>query len=133
MTQEIHWLMYALLLTTFLSVPYVTNRIIMRGPQNALADPRGETGGALSPWAQRLVHAHANAVENLVIFAAAVLAVQVLGLSSPLTQAAAMVFFYARVAHVLAYVANVPIARTLAFTAGWMAQIAIVLHVLGWF
>jgi uncharacterized MAPEG superfamily protein len=132
MTQEIHWLMYTLLLTTLMSMPYVMNRIAVRGQQAALSDPRGESGGALSPWAQRLFNAHTNAVENLVIFAPAVLAVQALNLSSPVTQIAAMAYFFARVAHVATYVGNIPIARTLSYTVGWMAQIAIVVHVLGW-
>lgn len=73
MTYEIQWLMYTLLLTAFMSMPYVINRIAMRGAQAAMSDPRGDTGGTLSPWAQRLFHAHSNAVENLVVFAPAVL------------------------------------------------------------
>jgi uncharacterized MAPEG superfamily protein len=132
MTQELHWLMYTLLLTTFMSMPYVVNRIIMRGSQAALADPKGESSGSLSPWAQRASHAHANAVENLAVFAPAVLAVQALGLSSPLTQLAAAIYFFGRVGHVLFYVSHIPIARTMAYTIAWMAQIAIVAHVLGW-
>ncbi|MEQ1549600.1 MAG: MAPEG family protein [Chakrabartia sp.] len=132
MTQEITWLMYTLLLTTLMSMPYVVNRIVVRGQRAALYDPRGESEGSLSPWAQRLFNAHANAVENLAIFAPAVLAVQVLGLSSPLTQMAAAVYFFARVGHVAAYAVHIPIARTMAYTVAWMAQIAIVAHVLGW-
>jgi uncharacterized MAPEG superfamily protein len=132
MAQELTWLMYTLLLTTFLSMPYVMNRIAVRGQKAALEDPRGESGGSLSPWAQRLFNAHTNAIENLVIFAPAVLAVQALSLSSHLTQVAAVVYFFARVGHVAAYVVNIPIARTMAYTVAWMAQIAIVVHVLGW-
>lgn len=132
MTMETIWLMYTLLLTTLMSMPYVINRITVRGSQAALNDPRGDSNGALSPWAQRLFNAHINAVENLAIFAPAVLAVQVLGLSSPLTQAAASTYFFGRIAHLLFYVGNVPIARTLSYTVAWVAQIAIVAHVLGW-
>jgi uncharacterized MAPEG superfamily protein len=132
MTKELTWLMYTLLLTTLMSMPYVINRIVVRGSNAALNDPRGDSNGTLSPWAQRLFNAHANAIENLAIFAPAVLAVQVLGLSSSLTQIAAATYFFGRVAHLLCYVGNVPIARTLSYSAAWMAQIVIVLHILGW-
>lgn len=132
MTQEVKWLLYTLLLTAFMAMPYVVNRIVMRGPQAALSDPRGDSGGALSPWAQRLFNAHTNAVENLVIFAPAVFAVQVLNLSAPITQVAAMIYFFARVAHIACYVGNISVARTMSYTVGWVAQIAIVVHVLGW-
>lgn len=133
MTQELTWLMYTLLLTTFMSMPYVMNRIAVRGQKAALYDPKGESGGTLSPWAQRLSNAHANAIENLAVFAPAVLAVQALSLSTQVTQAAAAIYFFARLGHVVAYAANIPMARTMAHTVAWIAQIAIIVHVLGWF
>ena len=36
----------------------------------------------------------------------------------------------ARLAHYFVYAAGVPMARTLTFTAGWLAQIAIILAIL---
>src|SRR2546427_214275 len=61
-----------------------------------------------SPWARRLIKAHVNAVENLIVFAPLVLAVYAVGVTSALTAAACMVFFWARVVHVLAHTFAVP-------------------------
>ena len=78
-----------------------------------------------SSWARRLMKAHANAVENLVIFPALVLAAQAAGVSSGLTAAACVAYFWARVAHLAAYAFAVPWVRTLAFTAGFLSQACI--------
>ena len=97
-----------------------------------MSDPKGVSGGVASPWAIRLQHAHANAVENVLIFAAAVLALVLTDRSTPLTQIAAMVYFLARCGHILTYVAGIGPARTMMHTVAWIAQIFIILTVLGW-
>ena len=43
-----------------------------------------------------------------------------------------VVYFFARLIHFLVYAAGVPVVRTLAFTAGWLAQIAIIASILRW-
>ena len=78
-----------------------------------------------SPWARRLMKAHVNAVENLVVFAALVLAAHALGISNSVTAGACVVYFWARVVHPLAYTFAVPWVRTLAFTVGFFSQAAI--------
>jgi uncharacterized MAPEG superfamily protein len=45
---------------------------------------------------------------------------------------AVVVYFFARLIHFLVYLAGIPVARTLAFTAGWLAQIAILASILHW-
>jgi uncharacterized MAPEG superfamily protein len=132
MTTEIQWLLATLLLTTLLSVPYVANRIATRGSQGALSDPRGDSGGTMSAWAQRAFFAHENAVENVLIFGLAVLAAKTVGVSTPVTQIAAAVYFFARVAHYAFYIAGIGMARTMAHTVAWIAQILIILIVMGW-
>ena len=66
--------------------------------------------------------AHANAVENLVVFATLVLVAQLAGVSSELTAGAAVAYFWARLVHPIAYVLALPWIRTLAFTVGFAAQ-----------
>ena len=66
--------------------------------------------------------AHSNAVENLVIFAALVLAAHAAGISNSATATACVVYFWARVVHVLAYTFAIPWVRTLAFAVGFFAQ-----------
>ncbi len=47
------------------------------------------------------------------------------GLSSPVIAQAAVVYFWARVVHALAYLFAVPWVRTLAFAVGFLAQAAV--------
>ena len=101
-------------------VPYILDRLATRGLMNAVGYP--ENPKPQSPWAQRLMKAHANAVENLVVFAPLILLAQVLGVTSAAVATAAVVYFWARVVHALAYTFAVPWVRTLAFTVGFLAQ-----------
>jgi uncharacterized MAPEG superfamily protein len=119
-------LWYLVLVTTFtalLWIPYILDRVLVRGLLDAVGYP--ENPKPQSPWARRLMKAHDNAVENLVIFAALVLAAQLAGISNAAIATAAMVYFWARVVHAVAYAFGVPWVRTLAFTVGWICQAVI--------
>jgi uncharacterized MAPEG superfamily protein len=94
----------------------------------SMANPsRGDKPHA--PWATRLMFAHDNAVENLVIFATLVLILNAIDYSTTWTALAAAVFFWARVAHVIVYTAGLPVFRTAAFTVGFLAQVVLVLGI----
>ena len=71
--------------------------------------------------------AHANAVESFAPFAAVVLIAHVLGVSTPLTSGAAAVFFASRLAHAVVHISGFSMlrARTVIFTVGWGAFMAI--------
>jgi len=123
MKTELLYLTLTTVLTGLLWVPYILDRIASWGLVEAVgypADPKPQ-----SAWARRLMKAHANAVENLVIFAALVLVAQLAGVSNAATAAACVVFFWARVVHVLAYTFGIPWVRTLAFAVGFFAQATI--------
>jgi uncharacterized MAPEG superfamily protein len=115
-------------MTGLLWVPYILNRIVEQGAWTTLGIPRlsAEAG-----WAARLMRAHANAVENLAIFAPLVLAIQITGANTPATAAACAAYFGARLVHVLAYTLAVPVVRTLAFAAGFCCQLILVAALLG--
>ena len=132
MTTELYWLTLTTLMTALFWVPYILDRLAVRGVVPALSDTKPESGGPHSLWAQRAIKAHQNAVENLAIFAPAVLVAHVLGISTPATQTAVVVYFFARLVHFLVYTAGVPVVRTLAFAVGWGAQIIIIASVLRW-
>jgi uncharacterized MAPEG superfamily protein len=118
-------------MTALFWLPYVFNRMVALGLTGAIAGASPDTG-AHSPWAQRAMRAHTNAIENLAIFAPIVLTAHLLNISNSATRTAVVVYFFARLAHFVVYSAGVPAARTLAFTAGWCAQIAIIASILGW-
>ena len=120
MKTELLYLTYVTALTGLLWVPYVLDRVAVRGLMDAVGYP--ENPKPQSPWAQRLMKAHANAVENLVVFAALVLVAQAVGVTSAAVATAAVVYFWARVVHAVAYAFAVPWVRTLAFTVGFVCQ-----------
>ena len=120
MKTELLYLVLSAALTGLLWLPYILDRVAVRGLPSAVGYP--ENPPPQSPWAQRLMRAHANAVENLVVFSVLVLAAQDAGVSNAATATAAMAYFWARVVHVLAYTFVIPWVRTLAFTVGFLAQ-----------
>ncbi len=77
-----------------------------------------------------MMRAHANAVENLVVFAPLVLALQITGMNTTITASACMVYFFARLAHVILYTFGVPLLRTLAFVTGVACQMILGLTLL---
>jgi len=123
MKTELQYLVYVTVFTGLLWVAYILDRIATRGLVDAVGYP--ENPKPQSPWAQRLMKAHVNAVENLVVFAALVLAAVAAGVSTPVIASASVVYFWARVVHALAYTFGIPWVRTLAFTVGFLAQAAI--------
>jgi uncharacterized MAPEG superfamily protein len=128
MTRELFWLTLTVILTGVLWIPYSINRTQVRGLMGAMANPsRGDKPHA--PWATRLMFAHDNAVENLVIFASLVLILNALDYSTTWTALAAAVFFWARVAHVIVYALGIPVFRTAAFTVGFLADVVLVLGI----
>lgn len=120
MNTEILYLVCVTLLTALLWVPYVLDRFVVWGIADTVGYPANPK--PQSPWAQRLMAAHENAVENLVVFAALVLAAHAASVSNGATLFAAKLYFWARVVHALAYTFKVPWVRTLAFLGGWAAQ-----------
>ena len=123
MKAELLYLVYVTTLTAVIWMPYIVDRLIVRGIADAVGYP--ENPKPQSPWARRMMAAHANAVENLVVFAALVLAAQAAGVSNNVTVLACTVYFWARVVHLLAYTFKIPLVRTLAFAAGFGGQFAL--------
>jgi uncharacterized MAPEG superfamily protein len=74
--------------------------------------------------------AHANAVENLVVFATLVLVAHAAGISNSTTILAATLYFWARVVHLVAYTFAIPWVRTLGFAAGLVAQLLLAWQIL---
>lgn len=132
MTSELYWLTLTVLLTALLWVPYVLDRMAVRGIVPTVTDRGPEGSGPQSVWAKRAIRAHQNAIENLMIFAPAVLIAHELNISTPATRAAAVTYFFARLLHFAVYSAGVPLLRTLTFTVGWIAQLCILVSILGW-
>jgi len=68
MNTELMYLVAVTAFTGLMWVPYILDRIAVWGLADTVGYP--ETPKPQSPWARRMKSAHANAVENLVVFAA---------------------------------------------------------------
>jgi uncharacterized MAPEG superfamily protein len=128
LTPELFWLTLTVILTGLLWVPYILNRCMVRGLGSAMANP-APGSKPHAPWATRLMFAHDNAVENLVIFAPLVLILAQIDYSTKWTVWACAVYFWSRVAHLLVYTLGLPVFRTLAFTVGFLAQAVLALAI----
>jgi uncharacterized MAPEG superfamily protein len=76
-------------------------------------------------WAGRARRAHANMLENLLLFAIVVLVAHAAGRANATTALGAALFFWARLAYAIIYVAGVPWLRT----AAWAVALAGILAV----
>jgi uncharacterized MAPEG superfamily protein len=128
MSTELFWLTLTVAMTGLMWVPYILDRIMVRGLMGAMANPSPKDKPQ-SAWAERMTAAHVNAVENLVIFAVLVLTARALGIATAATAFACALYFWARLAHVVVYTLGIPVLRTLSFTAGFVAQVLLVLAI----
>jgi len=110
MSIELTMLVWAAVLTLIQAV------IGVQGALNQVGLPmlagNRENLPVITGWGGRAKRAHANMVENLVLFAVLVLAAQVAGKTNDMTALGAQIFFWARVAYAAVYVAGIPWFRT---------------------
>lgn len=128
MKTELFYLALVATFTALMWVPYVLNRFAVWGISDTVGYP--DNPKPLAPWAERLKRAHANAVENLVVFATLVLCADLLNIIGGAVATAAMLYFWSRVVHALAYTFKAPWLRTLGFTGGFVAQMWVALLIL---
>ena len=125
MTPELTSLTWVAALTAIMWIPYILNAVTVRGIVGYPEDPK-----PLAPWAQRMKAAHYNSVENLVVFATLVLVAHAAGISNATTVLVCQVYFWARVVHLAAYTLGIPWVRTLAFAAGWISCVALIIELI---
>ena len=130
LSPELYWLVLTTVMTGLFWIPYLLERINSHGLGNAVWDPLGTTDTD-APWARRMMRAHRNAVENLVIFAPLALTVHVTGSGTAATATACLVYFGARATHYVVYTLAVPVLRVVAFAVGVGAQMVLALNLLG--
>jgi uncharacterized MAPEG superfamily protein len=128
MTEEVTYLGWLTLITALLWIPYILNMIKVRGLLDAVGYP--EHPKPMAPWANRMKAAHYNMIENLVIFGLLVLILNDAGISNDTTVIASIIFFWARIVHVVAYTFAIPWVRTITFLIGFGCQIALALQLL---
>ena len=123
MTPDLTMLTWTAGITALMWPSYIVAHIINVGVLPALTYQAD--GTPLPAWAARAKKAHYNAIENLVPFAVLVIVAHLADAANEATAAAAVAFFWARLAHFVLYTAGVPFGRTIAFTIGWLALLRI--------
>ena len=126
----LQWLAAAALMTALFWVPYVLERMVALGVLGAMkpVDPEDELKQAI--WARRAKRAHYNGVENLAVFATLVLVASAMGKGDDHgILLASQVYFWARLVHFPAGAFGLTGVRTIAFLAGFGAQIAVGLSI----
>lgn len=117
MTVELTMLFWAVILT-FVQMLVAVQLTLMEVGLPTLAGNR--EGVAATGMAGRAKRAHANMLENLILFAALVLIVQAADLSSDMTVLGAQIFVFARLVYALIYIIGIPWLRT----ATWAVSVA---------
>ena len=121
MTTELEYLAWAAILTMFIRVTWMVDKVRVRGLAKVTRYPADSE--PLSSWGRRSWIAHEDAVQNLIIFAVLVIALHLAGHSNAMTQAAAAIYFWARLCHFLVYLFAIPRIKTVAFLAAFGAQL----------
>jgi len=129
LSHEIFWLCMVTLFTSVMWVPYIINRMAEMGIWPALYNPQPDIRPT-AQWAERMMRAHENAVENLVIFAPLVILTEITQLHSASSNFAVSLYFYARLIHFIAFTLAIPLIRVATFLAGFGAQLILGLNLL---
>jgi uncharacterized MAPEG superfamily protein len=128
MPLELQLLVWSIALAFILMMIAVSGAILqvglpkLAGNREGFADCTGLPG--------RAQRAQRNMLENLILFAALVLVAQAAGRLNAMTALGAQLFFWARVAHAVIYIAGVPWLRTAAWGVSVAGLVLIFLQVL---
>ena len=117
MKPELMLLVWAVVLTFVQMLIAVTGATLQVGLPTLAGNREG-----LAPctgWAGRAARAHHNMLENLVLFAALVLAAVLAGRTNGTTLLGAQLFFWARLVYAVVYLAGIPYLRT----ALWLVSV----------
>lgn len=123
MTPELTMLLWSVILTfTLIMVP--ATEALMKNGLKAQGGPRDDLPEAsvFNKRAKRLCN---NMFENMALFTPLVLIAHAAGVSTENTILGAQVFFYARVAHAVIYLAGWPMIRPLAWFIGVIGMVMI--------
>jgi uncharacterized MAPEG superfamily protein len=118
MKPELNLLVWAVVLTV------VQMLVAAQGAMNQVGFMRlvGNREGMpeITGWGGRAARAHRNMLENLVLFASLVLVAVVAGKTNDMTLLGAQIFFWARLAYAVIFVAGIIWVRT----AAWLVSMA---------
>ena len=130
LSPELFWLVLTLLMTSLFWIPYIINRMLELGILTALWDRFGVTD-TKKDWARRMMQAHTNAIENLILFAPLVILIQITATNTAATATACMIYFFTRLAHFIVFSFALPLLRVVTFLIGIGVQLFLAITLLG--
>ena len=119
MSIEMRYLLATIVLTALLRVPWLLNKVSVRGIRKISGYP--SESEPLAPWARRFWYAHEDALDNLVLFAPLILLLEATDLSSAVTRLAAAAYFWARLTHAVVYALAIPWLKMLAYITAFVS------------
>lgn len=128
MTPDLKFLVWSAVLTFLQSVVAVLGAIAAVGLPTLAGNREGL--GPIEGWAGRAARAHRNMLESLVLFAVLVIVAHLTQRANAQTALGAAVFFWARVAYAIVYVAGVPWLRTGVWAVGVVGLLIILAQLL---
>jgi uncharacterized MAPEG superfamily protein len=132
MTTELRWLIYTALLAGSLWIPFIVGVNTTNFPGKDQLFIRPPDHSTMPPWVHRSLRAHQNLLEQLLPFSIIVLIGAIAGVSTPVTVACAIIFFWLRVAHAVGMIcglARFPL-RPLLYFSGWIVMLVFAWQVL---
>ena len=132
MSTELRWLAYTALLAGSLWIPFIVGVNVTDFPGKDQLFSRPPDPSGMKAWVHRALRAHQNLLEQLLPFAVIVLIGAVTAVSTPITAACAVIFFWLRVTHVVVMitgVTRVPL-RPMLYFAGWVTTLVYAWQVL---
>ena len=129
LTPDLYWLALTGLMTALLWAPHILSIIIKEGVITAFYDPEA----LIEPqprWAQRAKRAHINAQLNFGIFAGLIITAHLAGVDPARLGLLAMIYFFVRLAHYVAYTLGIPFLRPNLFAVGAVVQVLIAVNIL---
>ncbi len=132
MTPELWYLFLSSVLLAVLWIPNIVGQVMNGGPLTVDDYKKLRDIDKYPDWVRRANRAHINLVEQFGAFAGLVLVAHLAGVSNGATQMAAAVFFWARIAHAIIFIAGFAhfMARTLIFTVAWLCLMVIAWQIL---
>jgi uncharacterized MAPEG superfamily protein len=123
MTTEFKILLWSLALTFVQMLVATTGTALQRGFAAALGNREGLR--ELTGWPGRARRAHLNMIENMVLFVPLLVIADIAGRDDAMTELGALMFFWARLAYAILYVAGVPYLRTAAWAVSAVGMLLI--------
>jgi len=125
MTTELRWLVYSALLAGSLWIPFIVGINVTTFPGKHQLFIRPPDPSAMPAWVHRSLRAHQNLLEQLLPFSIIVLIGAIAGVSTPVTAACSIIFFWLRVAHAIGMIsglARLPL-RPMLYLSGWIVML----------